>query len=87
MPGIARMGQDTAGGLIVGPPKTRVLVGNRPAAVIGDAVASHGSDAHAAAAMNRASSRVKASGFPVCRAKDTASCGHLATGSSDVEAG
>lgn len=87
MPGIARIGQDTAGGIIVGPPKTRVSVGGKPVAVIGDAVASHGSDAHAAAVLTRASSRVTAGGFPVCRAGDAASCGHLATGSSEAEAG
>lgn len=86
MAGVARIGQDTAGGLIVGPGDRHVLVGRRPAAVVGDAVASHGTGPHAGAAMIRGSLRVTAGGRPLCRAGDTASCGDAATGSDRVTA-
>jgi len=88
VPGIARIGQDTAGGVIVGGLNTRVSVGGTPAAVVGDAVTGHGTDAHAAPVMVLGSFRVAAGGIPVCRAGDTAACGHPATpGSTAASAG
>ena len=88
MPGIARVGQDTAGGFVLGPGSSRVFVDGLPAGLIGDAVASHGSAPHSAAVMIIGSFRVSAGGKPVCRRGDSASCGHSASpGSSRSSAG
>lgn len=88
MPGISRIGLDTAGGVITGPPMAAtVLVNGAPVAVLGAMVAPHGTGPHLAATMIAASATVFAGGLPVCRAGDAASCGDTATGSSDVTAG
>ena len=87
MPGIARVGQDTAGGLINGGGQSTVFVNGKLAAVIGDAVASHGVGPHASATMAQGSSTVFAEGIGVCREGDAATCGHTATGSSNTLAG
>lgn len=87
MPGVTRVGVDTAGGIITGPGEPSVTVNGSTISVLGDAVASHGSAPHAAATMVGSSSTVFAGGIGVVRAGDAASCGHTATGSSDVSAG
>ena len=88
MPGIARVGIDTAGGLIVGPPLApTVFVNGAPIVVVGTLVAPHGAGPHAIATMIQGSAVVFAGGLPVCRAGDAASCGDTATGSNDVSAG
>lgn len=87
MPGISRVGLDTAGGLIIGELQTKVKIENRSAVVIGAAIQSHGSGSHGSAVMVTGSSKVFAAGIGVCRQGDTASCGHVATGSSKVFAG
>ena len=87
MRGVARVGLDTAGGPIIGGGNTRVFVDGTPAAVIGDPVTGHAPDAHAAPVMILGSTRVLAAGRPVCRLADSASCGHVATGSTKVFAG
>lgn len=87
MPGIARVGVDSAGGAITGGGQSTVYVNGALAAVLGDSVAPHGVGEHASAVMAEASSSVFAEGIPVCRAGDAASCGHRATGSGDVFAG
>ena len=84
MKGVARVGRDSAGGPIIGGGNTRVFVEGTPAAVLGDAATGHGSDAHAAPVMVLGSQRVLAAGRPVCRRGDSASCGHVATGSTRV---
>ena len=84
MPGIARVGLDTAGGTILGGGQSTVYVNNRLAAVIGDAVAGHGIGVHAGPTMEEGSSDVFAENIGVCRAGDAASCGDVATGSSDT---
>lgn len=86
MPGIARKGIDSAGGLAVGGSNT-VFVNGAGVVRLGDAIAPHGDGAHANATMVQASSSVYADGIRVCRAGDLASCGHAISGSSDVEAG
>ena len=86
MPGIARVGVDTAGGLITGGGQSTVFVNSSLAAVIGDAVASHGSSPHDTAVMVGGSTTVFIEGIGVCRAGDLASCGDSATGSADVNA-
>lgn len=84
MPGIARVGIDTAGGTILGGGQSSVYVNGALAAVIGDAVASHGLPPHASATMVEGSSSVFINNIGVCRAGDAASCGDAATGSSDT---
>lgn len=87
MPGIARVSQDTAGGLITGNLAPTVFVNGKPIAVLGAAITGHGSGPHAAPTLVQGSATVFAHGQPVSRAGDTASCGHAATGSSDTFAG
>lgn len=87
MPGIARVGVDSAGGTILGGGNTHVRVNGALAAVVGDAVAGHGSGAHANPTMVQGSSKVFIRGKAVCRAGDAASCGHVASGSGNTNAG
>jgi uncharacterized Zn-binding protein involved in type VI secretion len=87
VPGVARVNQDTAGGTITGALVPSVRINSQPVAVIGAAVAPHGDSPHNAATMATGSATVKAGGFKVCRAGDTATCGHAATGSGNVRAG
>ena len=84
MPGIARVGLDTAGGTILGGGQSTVYVNNQLVAVIGDAVAGHGIGPHAGPTMVEGSLDVFAENIGVCRAGDAASCGDVATGSSDT---
>lgn len=84
MPGIARVGVDTAGGTILGGGQSSVYVNGALAAVIGDAVAGHGIAPHDAPVMVGGSTNVFAEGIGVCREGDAASCGDTATGSSDT---
>lgn len=87
MPGISRVGVDAAGGLIVGNLAPTVFVNNAPIVVQGAAVTPHGNGPHAGPVMVGCSSTVFAHNIGVCRQGDAASCGHPATGSSDVFAG
>lgn len=87
MPGISRVGADAAGGTIVGNLAPTVFVNGSPIAVQGAAVAGHGRGPHSGPVMTGASGSVKANGIPICRAGDSASCGHTASGSGDVSAG
>ena len=87
MPGVARdSGKDIAGGLLIqGSPN--VFVNSKPAVRKGDAVAGHGKPPHASPIMVGSSGTVFVNGKGVCRAGDPASCGHVASGSSNVFAG
>lgn len=87
MPGVSRVGIDTAGGTIIGALVPTVLVNGAPIVVIGAAVAGHGLPPHAAPTMATGSATVFAGGIGVCRAGDLATCGDVATGSSNVLAG
>lgn len=83
--GATRTLTDSAGGLIVGPGASNVLVNGFPVSVLGDAVAGHGENQHAASSMLIGSPRtVFAGGLPVIRQGDPATCGHTSTGSSNV---
>lgn len=87
MPGIARVGLDTAGGTILGGNQSTVYVNGALAAVIGDDVSPHGDIPHDSPTMVEGSSTVFINKIGVCREGDAASCGHTATGSSDTFAG
>jgi uncharacterized Zn-binding protein involved in type VI secretion len=84
MPGIARdAGTDVAGGAII-QGSGNVFVEGKPVVRIGDAVAGHGRGPHAGPVMAAGSGNVFANGIAVCRAGDPATCGHPASGSSNV---
>ena len=87
MPGVSRVGVDSAGGTIIGNLVPSVTVNGAPIAVMGAAVAGHGLPPHASPVMVGHSGTVTAGGIPICRAGDAASCGHPASGSSNVSAG
>jgi uncharacterized Zn-binding protein involved in type VI secretion len=87
MPGISRVNQDIAGGVIVGNLAPTVFVNGKPVAVRGALVAGHGRGGHRGPIMVGHSKTVFANGIGVCRKGDAASCGHIATGSSNVFAG
>lgn len=84
MPGASRKGTDSAGGTIIsGSPD--VFINGSPAARVGDKVAKHSRrGSHAAASLVKGSPNVFVNGKPLVREGDTASCGHPASGSSDV---
>ena len=84
MTGIARVGVDTAGGIILGDGQSTVYCNGSLIAVIGDRVTGHGRAPHSSPVMVQGSSTVFAGGIGVCREGDQASCGHSATGSSDT---
>lgn len=87
MPGVSRVGVDSAGGTILGPGVPSVIVNGSPISVVGDSVAGHGDGPHAGPTMVGKSGSVIAGGKGVVRAGDAASCGDTASGSSDVIAG
>ncbi len=87
MPGITGCFTDSAGGVVLGGSNTTVLVNGVPGAVITTPITPHGDGSHATPQMVGSSTSVFFSGLPVCRVGDSASCGHQATGSSDVIAG
>lgn len=87
MPGVSRVGVDSAGGIILGPGVPSVVVNGSPISIIGDAVDGHGDGPHASPTMVGGSSTVIAGGIGVVRAGDAASCGDTSSGSSDVIAG
>lgn len=87
MPGIARVGMDSAGGIIKGNLVPSVLVNGAPIVVKGADITGHGAGAHAGPVMVGASGTVFAGGIAVCRAGDAATCGDTASGSGNVLAG
>ena len=56
--GASRVGQDSAGGLILGPGEPTVLVNGFPISLRGDAVAGHGDSPHNAPTMTGGSNNV-----------------------------
>ena len=82
MHGIARVNQDSAGGVILGGGQDFVFVEGTLWAVQGDAVAGHGDAPHDAPVMAEGSSFVRIDGLPACREGHLSSCGHPATGST-----
>ena len=87
MPGIARNGQDVAGGVAI-QGSSNVNVNSKGVVRLGDKVASHGLPPHSPTPpMETSSTSVKVNGFGVVKAGDSASCGHTISGSSNVNAG
>ena len=90
MAGIARKGQDIAGGVALGG-SLNVKINGKGAVRIGDTVASHGLPPHSPTPPMVSGSKnpngVFVNGIGVCRAGDVASCGHAITGSTNVSAG
>ena len=85
MPLVSLATLDTAGGGLIAPTlQTFARTGGKPWAVVGDAVADHGTGPHNNATLAAGSAFVRVAGLPVVRAGDAASCGHLATGASHV---
>lgn len=90
MPGISRVGIDTAVGTIVGNLAPKVIVEGVPIVVKGASVEPHAPcpiPPHCDAVMDAHSQKVKANGIFICREGDAATCGHTATGSGKVFAG
>ena len=84
MPGVVRVDIDSAGGAISEAKVSSVLVNGKPVAVLGCRVNGHGISPHSSPVMAQASNNVLAGGHKICRAGDVATCGHAATGSSNV---
>lgn len=84
MPQVSRVGVDTAGGAINGLGGAGFKVAGKTISVVGDAVASHPPvPPHVGApTMVTGQAAYRVNGKAVCRAGDTASCGHAATGST-----
>ena len=89
MPGVARVGVDTAGGTQLGGGQSWVTIDGAAVVLVGDDVASHVPcpvpASHCAATMVGGSDWVTIDGIPICRAGDAASCGHTSTGSDWVD--
>ena len=86
MPGICR-DNDTAGGDLI-PSQTTVRINNELVILDGDAVEGHGPGEHASPTMVASiNTTVKLFGKLICVAGDQATCGDVATGSSDVSIG
>lgn len=86
MSGICRVGVDTAGGVILGGGNSSVFVNGSLAAVDKDNVQGHGNGVHSGPVMI-ANSNVFINGKMVCKAGDQATCGHIASGSGNVNIG
>jgi uncharacterized Zn-binding protein involved in type VI secretion len=84
MPGVARVGLDSAGGAIVGVMAPTVYVNGANIVCQGAAVTGHGISPHDAPMMVGHSGTVYAGGIAICRQGDSASCGHAASGSDNV---
>lgn len=86
MPALGRQG-DVAGGAVTATQGT-VRCNGIPVIRIGDPVARHGDDEHAAPVMDVGSLTVRVGGIGVCRMGDAATCGHtLGAASPSVNAG
>lgn len=87
MSGICRVGIDTAGGVILGGGQNFVYANGALVSVDGDLVQGHGVGIHAGPVMIAGSKNVFINGIAVCNAGDLATCGHPASGSSNVFVG
>jgi uncharacterized Zn-binding protein involved in type VI secretion len=87
MPGICRDTTDTAGAELI-KTQTKVFANGDEVIVHGDTVTAHLAGLHAVPpTMIAGSKNVFIGGIAVCNAGDLATCGHAASGSSDVNVG
>jgi uncharacterized Zn-binding protein involved in type VI secretion len=86
MPGICRNTTDSAGGALIAS-QSKVKVNGAAVVVHGDDVTGHGVGLHAGPTMIAGSNNVFIGGVAVCNAGDLATCGHAASGSSNVNVG
>ena len=88
MPGICRDGTDSAGGALI-KSQTTVFANGEEVIVHGDTVTAHAPGGiHAAPPTMIAGTKdVFIGGIAVCNAGDLATCGHAASGSSDIIVG
>ena len=85
MPGVCRVGIDTAGGVILGVLQDSTVFANGAlVSVNNDPVQGHGVAPHASPTMIAGSNNVFVNGIAVCNAGDLATCRHSATGSNNV---
>ena len=88
MPGVCRLNVDSAGGIILGMNQDGTVFANGVnVSVDVDAVQGHGPGVHAGPVMIAGSNNVFINGIAVCNAGDLATCGHPASGSSNVFVG
>lgn len=88
MPGICRVGVDSAGGTILGVLQDETVFANGSlVSVHNDDVQGHAPGVHASPVMIAGSKNVFINGIAVCNAGDLATCGHSASGSSNVFVG
>ena len=82
MPGIARVGVDSAGGIQLGMQGANFRVNGAPVVLVGDSVAPHpvGPPHDAAPIMAVGCPTFRLNDIPVCRAGHAANCGHPTTG-------
>jgi len=86
MPGICRNTTDSAGGDLIAS-QSKVKANGAAVVVHGDDVTGHGVGLHAGPTMIAGSNNVFIGGVAVCNAGDLATCGHAASGSSNVNVG
>jgi len=82
---VSLVGVDSAGAVITGPGASNWTWNGSPISLVGDAVAGHGKDAHAGPVIASGSPWMTIDGVPVTRVGSVATCGHGATGSSDMD--
>lgn len=84
MPGICRESVDSAGGALISAKQDFVFANGRRVIVHGDPVTPHGDKPHNSPTMIAGCDNVYINGIMVCNRGDLATCGHSATGSSNV---
>jgi uncharacterized Zn-binding protein involved in type VI secretion len=85
MPGIARVKQDSAKGVILGPGAGTVFADGKHVALIGDKVAPHGKAPHTSSVLvSNGSPTVKADGGIPAKLNTVASCGHKVSKASST---
>ena len=88
MPGVCRVGVDVTGGTIIGVVQNGTVFANGSlVSVNNDPVQGHGVGPHAGPVMIAGSKNVFVNGILVCNEGDFATCGHAASGSSNVFVG
>ena len=87
MPGVARVGTDSAGGSHLTSLQSTVFVNGQPVQTVGGSICGHGKSPHSNPVMITGSGSVYAEEISICREGDIASCGHTSTGSGNVRAG